>query len=64
MIGDSMKTDIVGGLESEMTCCLVLSGVTKRDMVNKFTYQPDYIFDSIADIDPVGILSRRERGKE
>lgn len=61
MIGDSMKTDIVGGLESGMTSCLVLSGVTKREMLKQFPYQPDYIFDSIAEIDPVAILSRRER---
>ena len=61
MIGDSMTTDIVGGLESGMTCCLVLSGVTQREMVKTYPYQPDYIFESIADIDPVAILSRRER---
>jgi len=60
MIGDRMDTDIVGGLESGMTCCLVLSGVTTREMARRFPYVPDYIFESIADIDPDTILSRRE----
>jgi len=59
MIGDRMDTDIVGGLEAGMTCCLVLSGVTSRRMLAKFPYQPDYIFDSIGEIDPEKILSRR-----
>jgi NagD protein len=58
MIGDRMDTDIVGGLEAGMTCCLVLTGVTTLKIMNKFPYQPDYVFDSIADIDPDNIISR------
>ncbi len=61
MIGDRMDTDILGGLEAGMTCCLVLSGVTSMKMVPRFPYQPDYVFESVADIDPRAILSRRER---
>lgn len=60
MIGDRMDTDIIGGLESGMTCCLVLSGVTKVDMVKHFPYQPDYIFNNIGEIDPKEIKSKRE----
>jgi NagD protein len=61
MIGDRMDTDIVGGLEGGMTCCLVLTGVTSREMVARFPYQPDYIFNNVGEIDPHTILSRRER---
>ncbi len=61
LIGDRMDTDIVGGLESGMTTCLVLTGVTSRKMAERFPYQPDYIFNSIGDIDPEKLLSRRER---
>ena len=61
MIGDRMDTDILGGLEAGMTCCLVLSGVTSMKMLQRFPYQPDYVFESVADIDPRTILSRRER---
>ena len=61
MIGDRMDTDIVGGLESGMTTCLVLTGVTTRKIMERFPYQPDYAFDNLMEIDPEAILSRRER---
>ncbi len=61
MIGDRMDTDILGGLEAGMTCCLVLTGVTTRKMLARFPYQPDYIFNDVGEIDPETILSRRER---
>jgi len=61
MIGDRMDTDIIGGIESGMTTCLVLSGVTSSDTASRFPYQPDYIFQSVGEIDPDAILSRRDR---
>ncbi|MBP9043038.1 MAG: HAD family hydrolase [Spirochaetes bacterium] len=61
MIGDRMDTDIVGGLEAGMTCCLVLSGVTSMMDLARYPYQPDYIFESIADINPDTILSKWDR---
>lgn len=51
MIGDRMDTDIIAGLETGMTTCLVLSGVTNKADLNEFAYSADYIFDSVADID-------------
>ena len=61
IIGDRMDTDIIGGIESGMTTCLVLSGVTSSRQVLRFPYQPDYIFKNVGEIDPDTILSRRER---
>jgi len=61
MIGDRMDTDIMGGLESGMTTCLVLSGVTTREGMDRFPYQPDYVFQNLGEIDPEAILSRRNR---
>lgn len=61
MIGDRMDTDIVGGLESGMTACLVLSGVTSPEIMNRFPYQPDYVFQNLGEIDPDAIISRRNR---
>jgi NagD protein len=52
MIGDSMKTDIVSGLEAGLETMLVLTGVTSRDDVDRFTYRPSRIVDSIADLIP------------
>jgi len=64
MIGDRMDTDIVGGLEAGMTCCLVMSGVTSPEVLKRSPYQPDYIFQSIADIDPDTILSKWDRNRK
>jgi NagD protein len=52
MIGDSMKTDIVSGLEAGLETILVLTGVTARDDVDRFTYRPSRIVNSIADLIP------------
>jgi NagD protein len=51
MIGDRMDTDIVAGVESGMETILVLSGVTARDEVDQYPYQPTRIFGSVAEIE-------------
>jgi len=50
MIGDRMDTDIVAGVESGMETILVLSGVTRREQVARFPYQPTRIVESVAEI--------------
>jgi 5'-nucleotidase len=52
MIGDRMDTDMVAGVESGMETVLVLSGVTRREEVQRYPYQPTRIVDSVADIQP------------
>jgi 5'-nucleotidase len=52
MVGDSMKTDIVAGLEAGLETILVLSGVTSRADVDRFPHRPSRIVDSIADLVP------------
>ena len=52
MIGDRMDTDIVTGIESGMETILVLSGVTRREMVDNYPYRPKHIYDSVGDIEP------------
>jgi NagD protein len=51
MIGDRMDTDIVAGVESGMETILVLSGVTERDDVGRYPYQPTHIVGSVAEIE-------------
>jgi len=52
MVGDSMKTDIVAGLEAGLETILVLSGVTSLADVDRFPHRPSRIVDSIADLVP------------
>ncbi|HET9922074.1 MAG TPA: HAD-IIA family hydrolase [Ktedonobacteraceae bacterium] len=51
IIGDRMDTDMVAGLESGLRTILVLTGVTTRDMVDRFPYRPTWILNSIADVE-------------
>ena len=51
MIGDRMDTDIVSGIESGMETILVLSGVTRREDVERFPFRPTHIVPSVAEID-------------
>ena len=51
MIGDRMDTDIVAGTEAGMETALVLTGVTQRDMIDRYPYRPTYVFKSVADIE-------------
>jgi len=52
MIGDRMETDIIAGVEAGIETILVLSGVTDREDVSSYPYQPARIVASVADIDP------------
>ena len=49
-IGDRMDTDIVAGIESNVDTALVLSGVTKKEDIEKFPYRPGYVFNGVGDI--------------
>ncbi|MBD0348430.1 MAG: HAD family hydrolase [Thermoleophilia bacterium] len=50
MIGDRMDTDIVAGMEAGMETILVLTGITTREMAERFPYRPSRVIDSIADL--------------
>jgi len=45
-----MDTDILAGVEAEITTTLVLSGVTTREEMGKFAYRPDYILNGVGEI--------------
>ena len=50
VVGDTMETDILGGVQMGYRTVLVLSGGTKRQDLARFAYQPDLVVDSIADL--------------
>jgi NagD protein len=45
-----MDTDVVAGLEAGLHTILVLTGVTKRDEIDRFPFQPSRILEGIADL--------------
>ncbi|MFQ3662921.1 MAG: HAD-IIA family hydrolase, partial [Chloroflexaceae bacterium] len=51
MVGDRMDTDIIGGTESGMETILVLTGVTRREDVERFPYRPTRVLGSVAEIE-------------
>ena len=50
MIGDRMDTDILSGLESELDTALVLTGVTSKEDLAKFSYRPKYVLKDVGEI--------------
>lgn len=51
VIGDTMQTDIRGGVQMGYKTILVLSGVSRREDCNQFAFKADMIVDSIKDIE-------------
>src|SRR5579862_6146175 len=50
MIGDTMETDILGGVQMGYRTILVLSGSTRKEDLANYAYRPDTIVDSVADL--------------
>ena len=50
MIGDTMETDILGGVQLGFHTVLVLTGGTRREEVDRYTYQPERVVESIAEL--------------
>lgn len=50
VIGDTMGTDIQGGVQMGYKTILVLSGITKKEELSRYAFKPDLVVDSINDI--------------
>ncbi len=50
VIGDTMDTDILGGVQLGYRSILVLTGSTKRGDLDRYAFRPDRVADSIADL--------------
>ena len=50
IIGDTMETDILGGVQMGYRTVLVLSGGTRREDLARYAYRPDVVVNSIADL--------------
>ena len=59
MIGDTMETDILGGVQMGYRTILVLSGGARRDDLRRYAYQPDLVISSVAELaEEIGLLNQ------
>jgi NagD protein len=49
IIGDTMETDILGGVQLGFHTVLVLSGGTRRDDLQRYAYAPEFVVESLAE---------------
>ena len=50
IVGDTMETDILGGVQLGFHTILVLSGGTRSEDLARFAYRPERVVESIADL--------------
>lgn len=50
IIGDTMDTDIQGGVQMGYKTILVLSGITKIEELKRYAFKPDLVVNSVDDI--------------
>jgi arabinose operon protein AraL len=50
LVGDRLETDIMMGRKAGMATALVLTGVTKRENLEGSAVQPDYVWESVAEM--------------
>lgn len=58
MVGDTMDTDVLGGVGMGYKTILVLSGHTRMEDLHQYAYRPDWIIESVAHM-PDEILTGR-----
>lgn len=50
IVGDRLETDIKMGNENGLNSVLVLTGITKSEMIQESNYQPSFILESIKEV--------------
>src|ERR1700730_17786681 len=50
VIGDTMATDVLGGVQLGFKTILVLSGGTRREDLSGYAYRPDRVIESLAEV--------------
>jgi NagD protein len=50
MIGDTMETDVFGGVQLGYHTVLVLGGGTRREDLHRYAYRPEMVVDSLAEM--------------
>ncbi len=60
IIGDTMTTDILGGIQVGYRTILTLTGVSKKEELHKFAFGPDLVVHSAAELDLDNWLAPQE----
>ena len=63
IIGDTMTTDIIGGIQMGYNTILSLAGVTRREEIKDYPYQPNLIVENLADLNLDEYLESVEQQK-
>ncbi len=50
IIGDTMDTDIRGGVQMGYKTILVLSGITRQEHLSRYAFKPDLVVGSVSEI--------------
>ncbi len=50
MIGDTMETDILGGVQMGYRTVLTLTGTTKTSDLDHYAFGPDIVVESVSDL--------------
>jgi NagD protein len=58
VIGDTMETDILGGVQLGFKTVLVLSGGTREEDLARYPYRPDLVAPSLGHLDPEELSAR------
>lgn len=64
VIGDTMDTDILGGVQMGYRTILVLSGGTSRHDLTRYAFTPDLIVESIAELDHEQLMQRFDEASQ
>ncbi len=64
MLGDTMETDILGGVQMGFKTVLTLTGSTEIGDLEDFAYQPDYVIQNIEELLEKGTFETIIKGEE
>jgi NagD protein len=64
VIGDTMDTDIVGGVQLGYRTVLALSGVTREEDLVRYAYRPDKVVKSIAELSHARLTEELAAGRD
>lgn len=63
MVGDTMETDILGGVQMGFKTVLTLTGSTSLEDLESYAYRPDHIITSIQELNDPMVMEKIIHGE-